>query len=95
MKYPPPNELLFVLQWWLGQHVSGNFIVDTETLACTQQTDNFSCGVWTLNAIAHHFCPDKFQLIQNGQDAIKERRTQIKQIVKLMRAEVSHFPLLN
>lgn len=89
MKHPPPSELVLVLQWWLRHHVEGKFIVDTETLACTLQTDSFSCGIWTLNAIAHHLSPNKFQLIQNGQDAIKERRTQIKQVVNLMRTEVS------
>jgi Ulp1 family protease catalytic subunit len=88
-KYPPPSELMLVLRWWLGQHVEGDFVVDTEVLACTWQNDDFSCGVWTLNAIAHHLCPRKFRLIQNSQDAIKERRTQIKQIVTLMRTEVS------
>ena len=95
MKHPPPNELILVLQWWLGQHVSGNFVVDTETLACTLQNNNFSCGIRTLNAIAHHLCPNQFQLIQNHQDAIKERHAQIKQAVNLMRTKVSEFALFN
>ena len=94
-KYPPPSELILILQWWLRHHVGGNFVVDTEGLACTWQNDSFSCGVWTLNAIAHHLCANKFQLIQNSQDVIKERRTQIKQIVNLMRTEVSYFALSN
>ena len=89
MKHPPPNELIFVLQWWLGQHVSGNFVVDAETLECSRQNDTFSCGIWTLNAIGHHLCPNEFQLIRNSQDAIKERRTQIIQVVNLMRTKVS------
>ena len=89
MKHPPPNKLILVLQWWLGQHVAGNFVVNTEALACTWQNNDFSCGVWTLNAIVHHLSPNKFWLIQNSQDAIKERRTQIKQVVNLIRMEVS------
>ena len=94
MKYPPPSELILVLQWWLKNHVGGDFVVDTEALECTQQNDGFSCGIWTLNAIAHHLSPNEFQLIKNSQDAIKERRTQIKKIVNLMRTEVSYFALL-
>ena len=89
MKHPPPNELILALQWWLGQHVGGNFVVDSETLECSQQSDVVSCGIWTLNAIAHHLSPNEFRLIQNGQDAIKERCTQIKHIVNLMRMKVS------
>ena len=45
MKYPPLSELILVLQWWLRNHVGGDFIVDTEALACTWQNDGFSCGV--------------------------------------------------
>lgn len=95
MKYPPSSELILVLQWWLKNHVGGDFVVGTEALECTQQNDGFSCGIWTLNAIAHHLSPNEFQLIKNSQDAIsKERRTQIKKIENLMRTEVSYFALL-
>ena len=89
MKHPPPSELLLVLRWWLGNHVGGNFVVDTEVLECAWQNDHFSCGIWTLNAIAHHLCPDEFPLIRNSREAIKERRTQFQQIVNLMRIKVS------
>ncbi|KAG1883057.1 hypothetical protein F4604DRAFT_1677975 [Suillus subluteus] len=59
-----------ILEWWTKHHSGHQFMV--QPLGITHQQDIFSCGLLSFNALAHHFLPDSYPLINamlvaNGQ----------------------------
>ena len=65
----PDPHVIAVLEWWVTQHISGP--VACASMETTCQNDQFSCGLFSWNAIAHHLLPEEFALIPAGdaQDA--------------------------
>jgi hypothetical protein len=61
---PITPKLCAAFIWWLHQHraaTSSPPII--EELPITQQQDNHSCGILTLNSLCHFFDPCKYQLV--------------------------------
>ncbi|TFK81825.1 hypothetical protein K466DRAFT_437998, partial [Polyporus arcularius HHB13444] len=56
----PVAEIVDVLTWWIAQHSSVPFTWCE--LPITHQTDGFSCGILSWNALAHYFLPDLYKL---------------------------------
>jgi hypothetical protein len=50
-----------ILEWWTEHHSGCQFTV--QPLAITHQQDIFSCGLLSFNALAHHFLPNLYPLI--------------------------------
>ena len=72
MKFPPPDELIGALRWWLQVHINDN-LFRVQELPCAEQQDVFSCSIISINAIAHLFHPNTFPLLQNAHDAMRMR----------------------
>jgi hypothetical protein len=54
----PPSALVLGVQKWLRYHLpSSNFLLGNN-FPCSQQTDNYSCGIIALNAIKHRIFGD-------------------------------------
>ncbi|KAG2748080.1 hypothetical protein P692DRAFT_20735450 [Suillus brevipes Sb2] len=61
----PPTGFLAVLHWWTHHHTGQHF--EEKSLIITHQTDSFSCGLLSFNALAHHILPSEYPLITASQ----------------------------
>ncbi|KAF7791186.1 hypothetical protein EIP86_002198 [Pleurotus ostreatoroseus] len=76
------GQAIPAMRWWLKQHgMEGEFPL--RLLPISQQSDQWSCGVLSLNALAHHMLPAIYPLIDASlPDAIAiARMTMFEQIV--------------
>lgn len=83
---PPPDELLEIVNWWLGIHLSARFTL--ENLPCTIQEDTYSCAVLSYNAAAHFFFPERVPLIPADM-AMLARVDLMRGIIKFLSDTVS------
>ncbi|KAG2054945.1 hypothetical protein BDR06DRAFT_982202 [Suillus hirtellus] len=57
-----PNQAFTdVLQWWCNYHTGHHFTIGSLDIA--KQVDLFSCGLLSVNALAHFFLPNEYLLI--------------------------------
>ena len=88
MGYPPPCELIEAMRWWLQVHIeNGKFLV--QELPCMEQKNSFSCSIISINGIAHHFNPDFFLLLENGQEALNACIGYVNDSIELAKRLVS------
>ena len=92
MGSPPPAELVGVMGWWLGLLFTEGFRF--QTLPITQQTDDISCSIFTINAITHYFIPSE-PLLLNGLSCVLARTDMLIKTIGLLKRRVSwHFASL-
>ncbi|KAG1823327.1 hypothetical protein EV424DRAFT_1321185 [Suillus variegatus] len=70
-----PDSIHHAVEWWLGLHTPISF--KWNTLACTHQQDQYSCGILAVNAIAHHFLLQAYSLLISTHDELDAARMQI------------------
>jgi hypothetical protein len=66
----PEPQLIAALRWFLSQHISSFPIdqLDLESMPCPGQDileDSWSCGIFSLNALAHYFLQGRRPLLQH------------------------------
>ena len=86
MGSPPPAELVDVMSWWLGLSFTEGFTF--RKLPITQQTDDRSCSVFTINALAHYFIPS-VPLLLNGPPCLLARTDMLIKTINLLKKRVS------
>jgi len=84
----PPPKLLDILNWWLGLSFPTPFSL--VNLPIMQQTDTFSCTVFTVNALSHYFLPLIFPLLPNGL-CLPARVEALVGAVNLLKRQVRYF----
>ncbi|KAG1866765.1 hypothetical protein F4604DRAFT_1501271, partial [Suillus subluteus] len=57
----PDKAFINVLQWWSNHHTGHHFTVGS--LEIVHQVDSFSCGLLSVNALAHFFLPSEYPLM--------------------------------
>ncbi|KAF8182809.1 hypothetical protein K438DRAFT_2165669 [Mycena galopus ATCC 62051] len=57
----PDAETIDALEWWTSFHTGRRFVVGG--LAVPRQQDGHNCGILSHNALAHHFLPEQYPLI--------------------------------
>jgi hypothetical protein len=57
----PDAETIHALEWWASFHTGRRFVVGS--LAISHQQDDYNCGILSHNALAHHFLPEQYPLI--------------------------------
>ncbi|KAG2362564.1 hypothetical protein BDR07DRAFT_1222869, partial [Suillus spraguei] len=67
-----------VLECWTKHHSGCQFTV--QPLAITHQQDTFLCGLLSFNALAHHFLPDSYPLV----DAMLVANGQLEMMLEVM-----------
>ena len=77
-KLPPPVELCDILHWWLTHHRAKVF--QWGDLPCSLQSDQFSCPIFSANAMAHALLPTLFPLMPED-GCISARMDMLIQIV--------------
>jgi hypothetical protein len=70
-----PASLRHAVERWLAAHTPIPF--EWKPLACTRQQDQYSCGIFAVNAIGHHFLPDTYPLVLSRTSALDVARMQL------------------
>ncbi|KAI0703087.1 hypothetical protein C8Q76DRAFT_581963, partial [Earliella scabrosa] len=70
--HSPDQHVVDVLNWWIQRHSDKQF--EWGALAITQQEDEFSCGILSWNALAHHLLPDTHPLSGPSKHEIDHQR---------------------
>ncbi|KAG1778132.1 hypothetical protein EV702DRAFT_968606 [Suillus placidus] len=79
-----------ILEWWTKHHSGRQFTV--QPLAITCQQDIFSCGLLSFNALAHHFLPGLYPLV----DAMLVANGRLEMMLEVIEQHLDqvHTPLL-
>jgi hypothetical protein len=89
-----PNDLKRVLDWWLGYHME-NAHFPYQLLPVSKQSDSFSCGVLSYDALRSFLLKNKLELI----DPIHVHNERIRIFLRLIKAfnqaEVSCNPTIH
>ena len=67
-----PSWLTAALEWWLSKHREDITAWEWAPLACSHQPnhDNHSCGILSVNVVAHHHLPNEYPLIDPEHTSI-------------------------
>ncbi|TCD66295.1 hypothetical protein EIP91_001586 [Steccherinum ochraceum] len=69
---PQNLPVLGALEWWLGGHGIHGFL--RVPMNMTLQGDGWSCGILSCNALAHHFLPNSYPLVETGDEDLGRLR---------------------
>ncbi len=88
LRMTPDADLMAILDWWTVAHTGQQF--KAAKLLTTHQTDSFSCGLLSLNALGHFLDEEQFPLLQNDAATLSAARIDIlQQILEIHGNEVS------
>lgn len=77
LRMTPDADLMATLDWWTVAHTGQQF--EAAKLLTTHQTDNFSCGLLSFNAIGHFLSEDQFPLLRNDAATLYAARIDMLQ----------------
>ncbi|EIW56100.1 uncharacterized protein TRAVEDRAFT_128663 [Trametes versicolor FP-101664 SS1] len=75
----PDATTLQTLRWWIGEHSDVEFKLNM--LDITYQTNTFSCGLLSWNALAHNFLPVVYPLT-SAADALDGRLHVLQDVIR-------------
>ena len=87
----PDPHVMEVLNWWIQQHSDRSF--EWRALDIARQDNEFSCGILSWNALAHHVLPDMYPLSGSSRHEVDGQRLTV--FVDLVQRHLDHVSDIN